>query len=234
MATMTQARQTAVPAVYRGVDAAAVETNRKRRTVRAIWSAQTVDHYNTLFLMDGIDTSSFDKNPVILAEHGKSSRGMKPVATAREYGVDTFRGMKVFVGTAKWWEGDSEADDLFSRYASGELRGWSISAKPIEVGPSTAAERRLAPDMDQCVEVMRRLRLLEVSCCAVPGNEHTLTLSVERSLAAYDHPELGDPNPHVRFARLCKIEAELGRAEHQEAHRRLREAVMAGTWRAGR
>lgn len=213
--------------LFRTVAADTVETNRRRRTVRAIWSAQTVDHFRTLFLMDGIDTSAFDKNPVILSEHGRSSRGLKPIAMAKDYGPSTFKNMKVFVGTARWWDGDAEADDLFNRYESGEMKGWSIRAIPREVRHPTTADRRLADNIDDCDEIYTKMRLLEVSACGIPGNEHTLTIGVERSLGV---PQASNhPDPRIRYAAqgraiLAAVPGEVRRAIAAARH----EAYVGG------
>jgi adenosyl cobinamide kinase/adenosyl cobinamide phosphate guanylyltransferase len=169
--------------VTRSAEGATVETDKRKRQVRAIWSTDEPDAYRTAFVQSGIDTSAFDRNPVILFEHGKSAeRGTMPVANAVSYSTDRYKGKNVFIGTSRFWD-DEFSDRLFEHYAAGRMRGWSVNVLPLEAGPPTNEEMRSRPDWHRDVDIVyRRTRLLEVSATALPGNHSTLTLSSERSL----------------------------------------------------
>lgn len=175
-----------VTGITRSIQGAVIDTSAKKRTVRAIWSTDELDHFKTVFDQDGIDTDMFASNPVILWEHGKSAvRGDLPIANAPpgEWGVEKYRGRNALIGVAKFWEGDEFSEARFQDYAAGRLRAWSVNLIPDEVSPPTTAERRARPDLVDCEFIYRRGRLAEVSAVPIPGNASALTLSVERSMA---------------------------------------------------
>lgn len=161
-----------------------IEVMKRKRQVRAIWSTDEVDGHLTAFCIDGIDFRRFDKNPVILLEHGKSvERGTLPVASAIDYGPDRIGGRHVLVGTAKFYD---DAEKYFDMCACGQLRGWSIRAQPVEGGPPTAVELRNRPDWAEAETVFRRAKLFEVSLTSLPSNASTLTLAVERAAPTFE------------------------------------------------
>ncbi len=141
-----------------------------------------MDWYNTAFVQRGIDTSTFARNPVIGWSHFKDPvRGAAPIGVALEWGVEKFKGREALIGLAQFHD-DQFSNARFEDYAANppRLRAWSINGIPVSAGPPTHEEIRANPDWAECEQVFRSIRLLEVSACTIPGNEHTLTLSVER------------------------------------------------------
>jgi hypothetical protein len=168
-------------AITRAIERSALEVTKGKRQVRAIWSTDEGDHYRTAFVQQGIDTSAFASNPVILYEHGKSERGPLPVANATEWGLDRFKGRNCLIGAARFWE-DSFSEARFQDYADGRLKGWSINVIAMDARPPTPAERRARADWANLDVVYESTRLVEVSAVSVPGNQNTLTIGVERSV----------------------------------------------------
>jgi hypothetical protein len=211
---------------------------------------QSCGHY-------GIDTARFAANPVILFDHGRShERGSLPVANAVSYGPDRYKGRPVFVGTARFWEGDAFAERLFDRYASGEMRGWSVQCLPVEASPPTREEIRARGDLKECDIVYRATRLCEVSAVSLPSNPGTLTLSVERGAPLLSdaelepafrnrvhsgwycveeiatgrivgsYAELTTADRHVNFLNIKAIRAALALARHRQWHDQARRAAV--------
>lgn len=210
-----------VQTVTRAADGPTLEANRRRKTVRAIWSTDEVDAHRTAFVQSGIDTSRFAANNVVLFEHGQSTeRGRLPVANAIEYGPDRFKGKNVFIGTSRFWDDDEFAERLFSRYASQQLRGWSINVQPLEASPPTHEERRARGDWAEADVIYRSVRLLEVSCVSIPSNPSTLTLSVERRLGGVGGSATSRIALYRRWARdpilWGRLATELGRLEAEQ------------------
>lgn len=190
--------------VTRSADGTTLETNKRKRTVRAVWSDDSTDHYRTVFHQGGIDTSVFASNPIILFEHGKHpTRAGLPIGQALEWGVEKYRGRNALIGVTRFHE-DEFSDARFEDYASGRLRGWSINALPVDASPPTREEARARPEWAQAETVFREVKLLEVSAVSLPGNAGTLTLSVERSYAAASRGRFS-PSP----ALLARARADL-------------------------
>jgi hypothetical protein len=200
--------------VTRSMQSEVIEASAKKRLVRAVWSDDSTDLYKTAFVQTGIDCSVFADNPVILWEHGKSAeRGNLPIANAVEWGVERYKGKNALIGCSRFWD-DEWSAQLFERYASGQLKGWSINLLPREESPPTAEERKARPDWAEAKTVYRAGLLLEVSATPIPGNPGTLTLSVERRLGAAPRDEYStDP------ATEAVIRAEL------ERHKRRNQAL---------
>lgn len=177
--------------ICRSIDGATISTSKRKRSVTACWSDDSGDHYRTAFCQTGIDMSTFEGNRVILFEHGLHPlRATLPIGNALEYGVERYKGKNALIGTTQFWE-DEFADARFEDYFAGRLKGWSIRAIPLVQRAPTAAERRARLDWADLEVVYEQTRLLEVSACTLPGKKGTLTIAVERGLAA--------PLPAVTF-----------------------------------
>lgn len=198
--------------VVRTMEGAVIEASPKKKQVRAVWSDDSTDRYKTCFVQQGIDTSEFERNNVILWEHGTSvERGMLPVGNATEWGIDRYKGRNALIGVTRFWDGDEFAERRFADYRDGRLKGWSIRLIPDEASPPTAAERRARPDWGECELVYRSGRLIEVSAASIPGNAGCLTIAVERSGLAPPSLPAGADEPTIR-AIARDFSAKLGRA----------------------
>lgn len=219
--------------IIRSIQGAVIETSPRKRTVRAVWSTDELDHYKTVFDQHGIDTSVFARNGVILWEHGKAAiRGDLPIANALEWGVERYKSGNALIGSCRFWE-DEFSEARFQDYASGRLKAWSVNLIPGEVSAPTLAERRVRPDLNGCELIYRSGTLAEVSAVPIPGNPSTLTLSVERSMGGLSPGSL--PMDDVTAKAMMRGTQEHVERAIQEVRRRLagmspHELAVLRTW----
>jgi len=169
--------------IFRSVEAA-TEVDKRRGLVRAIISDESRDRFNTVFMVDGCDSSAFMKaGGPVLHDHGKGPRGTVPVGNVEALERTTFKGVRSIAAETRFWDSDDFSRMIGEAYLTKKMRGWSINCLPVQVSSPTAEERRTRPDMADVGAVYRRWALLEVSVCSLAGNENCLTTEVMRSMA---------------------------------------------------
>jgi hypothetical protein len=151
-----------------------------RKWVVARINTDAVDRYATVIDPLGIDRSFYQKNPVVLWEHGKDpARGRRPIG--RNAWIKARPEKRDLIAKTVFAD-DEFSRGLFNLYRDGVLRGWSINGTPVASGPPTAAEVAARPELRSAKLVYRSLRLTEYSAVAVPGNPDALTEATSRGL----------------------------------------------------
>ena len=136
------------------------ETN---RTFEAVITTSHLDRYGSIIKTEGIDTTGYLKNPIILVDHAIES-----VEKAVGF-MESFRVYKNrIVGKIKFLsEGvSSRADMVWGMIVEGVLRSVSVSILLKEVQPVDPSE----PFGDYIIESSE---LIEVSVVTAPGNANT-------------------------------------------------------------
>jgi hypothetical protein len=207
MATATLTRPTMVT---RSIEPDRVEVDKPRRQIRAIINDESVDRYGTVLDPAGIDTTAYmEAGGPVLYEHGKSPRGTLPVGNTIEIGASRYKGQAVTIATVKFWEGDASdplPETLWRRYASREMRTWSVHLLPLAQSAPTHEERRARPELERCTIIYRAGELLELSATPIPGNKSCLTLEVLRSSATTSPYDRFSPQEQSRVAREFDLE----------------------------
>ncbi len=166
------------------------------RAVVARINTGSVDRYRTIIDPMGGDVRGYNKNPVVLWEHGKDAqRGTVPIGRGWVKARSSERDMIGKTIFAK----DDFSQMLFEMYRDETLRGWSVNILPSEASPPTKEEMRSRPDLEACGMVYRKWELAEYSGTAVPGNAEALSLMVSRGYAISDEARaiLGTVPPPV-------------------------------------
>ena len=164
----------------RAVDGAVLDVSSKKAWFRAVWWTSDVDWYN-LRLSNEASTHRHSQGIRSLAGRiSKIQSGGRAHRGGAGMGRREFKGREALIGLAQFHD-DQFSNARFEDYAaiplaSGVVHQWDSGVER----PSHARGDPANPDWAECEQVFRSIRLLEVSACTIPGNEHTLTLSVER------------------------------------------------------
>ncbi len=193
----------AVGVITRSLDAV-TEVNPRKGLVRAIISDDSTDRYRTIFDPHGADYSGFmEAGGPVVYEHGKlAERGNLPVGNVASIERGTFKGRQSLIADTRFWDTDNFSKTIKQAYESMKMRGWSISARPLESSPPTPAEKRSRGEWSEATTVYRSWELLDLSVCSTPGNKNTLTTEVLRSLAA------GSPSSYGGKPKMTREEME--------------------------
>lgn len=123
----------------------------------AVICTPVVDRQGEIIMPDGVDSADWQKNPVILWEHGWDSRITTPIA--KGVGPDGKLGLKLadnaLEGTAWFTNKNAESAQIFDLIVEGIIRATSIHVVPVE----TEQQR----SDSQVVTVYPRSTLLEWS-----------------------------------------------------------------------
>jgi len=145
----------------------AMTVDRDKRTLTATITTRSVDRDGDIIEPEGIDTTNFDKNPVVLWAHNYSQI---PVAKITKLYTNP-QGLLAEIVFAE----HSFAKDVFNLYADGFLNAWSIGF----VGQKGYVEPRLDEDGRVQGYVYNKVELLELSAVPIPANPEALTRSFE-------------------------------------------------------
>ncbi len=147
----------------RGVD-------REKRTIEIVFSDYSLDTYGTRFDQTGWDFERFKKNPVILTWHNDRKFVVAKALTETIRVVAQESRMQIkFPDEGK----HPEADIAFNLYADGFMRGVSVGFNPTKWDDVDESDQ----DGNVVrVRIFRRMRLDEVSLCAIPSNENALAV----------------------------------------------------------
>lgn len=126
-----------------------------------VLSDESINAYGYKLKTEGIDTSVFDTNPVMLLEHDSDKL------------IGRWNNLRI-EGSRLLADPDFDADDELAvrtskKVENGFLRGASAGFMILEVGEERTAEGALVP-------VVLKSKLLEASLVALPGNSNALRL----------------------------------------------------------
>jgi Escherichia/Staphylococcus phage prohead protease len=138
--------------------------------VRAVISTSTPDRSGDIIVPSGLrNADEYLRNPVVLWAH---QRGLPPIGTCERLTIEADR----IIAETKFTASSQFARDVFTLYAEGVLRGWSVGFIPVQAIPITS--RRSKPGGTSYPE----WDLLEYSAVPVPENPQALTLAVNKGL----------------------------------------------------
>lgn len=126
-----------------------------------ILSDETRNSYGFKVLTDGIDTSVFEANPVMLYEHS----ALNLVGQWGNLKKDEGR----LIADAEFDDEDEMAIKVEKKVSKGILKGVSIGMEILEVGEEETPDGRSIPVVLKC-------KLFEASVCAMPSNTNALRL----------------------------------------------------------
>jgi Caudovirus prohead serine protease len=158
-------------------DASIRSVAQERRWLSAILSHEKTDRMNEVVRIAGIDTSAFEQNPVMLADH-KSDQVVGRWSRLWTQAVD---GADALLGEAEGLApGISPvADRVWAEIRAGVRRGISVGFQPTELGPPFLPDQR-GDTIERCV-------LLEVSSVAIPACPTCLVMPMTK--CACDLPD---------------------------------------------
>jgi len=180
------------------------DVSTQERMVTARINTASVDRFHTVIDPAGIDLKAYEKNPVVLWEHGKDpTRGTRPIGQNR-----WIKKMGSEIRARTQFYKDEYSQALFEMYRDGFLRGWSVRVLPAPgtFGPPTKDEIKARPELSrewkdesgswQCITMYRKGELAEYSGTAVMGNAEALTLLESRGIWFPDAArDMGESNP---------------------------------------
>lgn len=150
------------------------------RAVVARISTADVDRDGDVVLPSGIDTSEFERNPVVLMQHRAD---MPPIgrATNIQRGAKYVTAKVLFPDRPLWMDktGGWPPDEAFAYYQSGLLNAFSIGFSIEDA--RAASPRDIEKHGDGCRRVISKWKLLEFSAVAIPANQNALAMAVSKS-----------------------------------------------------
>jgi hypothetical protein len=157
----------------------------KNMSVTSVLSTANEDRDGDIIEPSGIDTTEHRRNPVVFFNHfrprSEPTVFALPVGKAEnhngEYTVKLLRDPDRLVATTYFSQKTPVAGAIFSLYAEGILRAWSIGVKPLEQRPRTNTQR--AVGMSLPAHVLRS-ELVEYSAVGVGSNRDALTVKLQK------------------------------------------------------
>ena len=138
-----------------------------------ICNDESINTYGFVVKTDGIDLSAFQKNPVMLWNHGRSTgsdeREVLPIG--RWEGMKKEAGQ--LTGRAVFDLNDPFARKIAEKVEKGFISACSIGIRILERddNPTHWAEGQIAPTVTRC-------ELREISVCDIPANRNAVTVSL--------------------------------------------------------
>lgn len=157
------------------------DVDMENRTVVAVINARTLDRYNSVIDPKGADFNNYEKNRIVLWEHGRDPRrNTDPIGKNLWLRTDGGERPKKILGKTRFLDDDFSQQRL-EWYRDGVLNAFSIRVLPKEYGPPTPEEIRAWPELDNGLPnetrgafdgalMYRAWELTEYSATAVPGN----------------------------------------------------------------
>ena len=139
--------------------------------VRAVISTSTPDRAGDIVVPTGLrNVDEYLRNPVVLWAH---QRSLPPIGTCERLTIESNR----IIAETRFTASSPFARDVFTLYAEGVLRGWSVGFIPVQANPIPS--KRSKPAGGTCYP---EWDLLEYSAVPVPENPQALTLAVHKGL----------------------------------------------------
>ena len=180
---------------------------------RIVISDESINSYGFWVVTDGIDTTAFQKNPVMLWNHNRDGHGTVNAQLPIGFWKDLRMENGVLTGEPVFDEKDEFALKIKQKYESGILNACSMGFMPLEWSD--------APEMlkvGQTVATVTRCRLLEVSICDIPSNANATVVLYDENSKTINLSDL--PNkaigPKINHINMKEIALKLGLAENAD------------------
>lgn len=161
-----------------------------RAMKEVIISTEAVNCYGYRVLTSGIDTSQYEKNPVLLWMHRRSFEpGAMPIGRIENLRVEE----EQLIGTPVFEGEDAFAKQIESKWENGFLR---MASAAFEIQETSDAPELLT--IGQTRETVTRCKLIEVSIVDIGGNDEALQLYQDGKLL-----QLAKATPELRRERTA-------------------------------
>jgi len=165
--------------MFKGMIGEPQTIDRKARTMRVVMTTRDPDRVGDSVIPKGLDFSNYMNDPVVLWAHNMDKPPIGHVIPESiQVLEDSVEAVVKFANTPF-------AKEIFTLYADGDLRAWSIGFLPNKTSYVDTDEEELR----QAREDGRRMRsfstvieeaeVLELSACPVPKNPKTLTKKID-------------------------------------------------------
>ena len=138
-----------------------ISIDEENMTVEVVMTTNSVDRDRDVIETKGIDTTSFEENPVVLWAHDSRQ---PPIGVV----TDLVKSDNMLTGTVKFAD-TLRGQEIFKLYKDGIMKTWSIGFQGIDV------DYRVDKDGDIEGYNFKSSELLELSAVPVPANAEALT-----------------------------------------------------------
>lgn len=193
--------------------------------IDACITTETIDRDGEVLISHGMDTTEFDKNPVVFYNHDYA----QPVGRV----VDIRRGASKIDATIEFakrpddFQGDFFPDFVKALVGQGIVKGISVGFMPKSNGVRKPSKKDKSQYGDDVTRVYSQWKLLEVSVAPLPANGDALVSAIKKGLVSPNAAQkwLGTevPKKHVIniempsedvWARVSRLKSErIARAE---------------------
>jgi len=153
--------------------------DRKNRTMRVVMTTRDPDRVGDSVIPKGLDFSNYMNDPVVLWAHNMDKPPIGHVIPESiQVLEDSVEAVVKFANTPF-------AKEIFTLYADGDLRAWSIGFIPNKTSYIDADEEKLANAREEgrrmrsFSTVIEEAEVIELSACPVPKNPKTLTKRID-------------------------------------------------------
>jgi hypothetical protein len=159
---------------------AAIEVKASERTVIGTITTGTCDRDGEIIQPSGVDTTEYQKNPVVLWQHRADlppiarCAGLKRTATS-------IIATTVFADRPADHPADEEwlPDTVFSLFQQKVLNAFSVGFMPIAARYPNAHDLATYPE---CKRIFSQIKLLEYSVVTIPANSEAVATAVSKGL----------------------------------------------------
>lgn len=156
---------------HSGFEATTMKVDTAKMMVRSVITTKRPDRAGDIIIPAGLmNARQYLRNPVVLWAH---QRGWPPIGACQSLDVREDR----IIAETKFSEASQFAKDVFTLYAEGILRAWSVGFLPREAGQIPPSREH--PDGSLC---FTKWELLEYSAVPIPENPDALTLAIHKGL----------------------------------------------------
>lgn len=188
---------------------------------RIVISDESINSYGFWVVTDGIDTTAFLKNPVMLWNHNRDGHGTVNAQLPIGFWKDLHMENGVLTGEPVFDETDEFAVRIKKKYEAGILNACSMGFVPLEWSD--------APEMlkeGQTVATVTRCRMLEASICDIPSNANATVVLYDENSKTINLSDLPIPlapfgrgkaiGPKINHINMKEIALKLGLAENAD------------------
>ena len=181
-------------------------TSKAGPTVEATITTETIDRDGEVIVSQGMDSSEFDRNPVLFYNHDYA----QPIGRVTELrrGDGKIDATLEFDQRPDGYEGSYFPEFVESLVEQEIVKGISIGFVPIPGGVRKASAKDREDYGDQVRQVYSKWKLLEVSVAPLPANATALVSAVRKGLV--DQEEAAhwldfEPTTHIVQVRVPEL-----------------------------
>jgi hypothetical protein len=153
------------------------------RVLRYVINQQTPDRLGDIVVQRGMDSSLWDKNPVVLWSHERKE--LPPIGRGMNKVIDTSNGVDRTIASVEFApkEASQFAENLYQLGKAGFLKATSIGIFPTDIKDVTDAERKEL-GMTPWGVYIEKSEMFEFSLCSIGMHPEALELQMKKFEAA--------------------------------------------------